>query len=104
VSIPICLRSPFGSEPWVNSAKSTPDPFGVWSGANCHRRGYTAQIYDWRLLACGTGAGGLGASADRHKDSERTWVECDSVMDEPRSVTALAVSNVLRSCGLVWGV
>jgi hypothetical protein len=56
---------------------------------------YTAQIYDWRLLARGMGAGGLGASADRHKDSEHTWVECDSVMDELHSVTALAVSDVL---------
>jgi uncharacterized iron-regulated protein len=51
----------------------------------------------------GTGAGGLRVSADRHQDSECTWVECDLVMDEPRSVTALAVSDVLRSCGLVWG-
>jgi hypothetical protein len=28
-------------------------------GIPCHRRGYTAQIYDWRLLARGTGAVGL---------------------------------------------
>jgi hypothetical protein len=34
VSIPICLRSPFGSEPQVNSAKSAPDPFRVRNGYN----------------------------------------------------------------------
>jgi hypothetical protein len=52
---------------------------GVDGRGQCHRRGYTAQIYDWRLLACGTGAGRLETGAGRHKDSERTWVECDSI-------------------------
>jgi hypothetical protein len=61
----------------------------------CHRRGYTAQIYDWRLLARGTGAGGLGAGADGHKDGECTWVECDLGVDGLHSVMSLAVSYVL---------
>jgi hypothetical protein len=50
------------------------------------------------------GAGRLETGADRHKDGEHTWVECDLVVNGLRSVTALAVSNVLKGCGLVVGV
>jgi hypothetical protein len=56
------------------------------------------------LMVHRAGAGGLGTGADRHRGSERTREECDSVMNEPCSVTALAVSDVLRWCGLVVGV
>jgi hypothetical protein len=52
----------------------------------------------------GAGAGGLGTSADRHKDGECTWEECNSSVDEQCSVTALTVSYVLMIGGLVVGV
>jgi hypothetical protein len=50
------------------------------------------------------GAGGLRTGADGHRDSERTWVECDSGVGELRSVTSLAASYVLRVVDVGWGV
>jgi hypothetical protein len=60
----------------------------IWTGANG----------TW------AGAGGLGTGADRHKDSERTWVECGSGVDGLRSVTSLAASGVQVVCGQVGGL
>jgi hypothetical protein len=56
------------------------------------------------LTARGVGAGGLRAGADRHRDSECTWVECGSGVDGLHSVTSLVVSGVQVGCGLVVGV
>jgi hypothetical protein len=56
------------------------------------------------LNSAWVGAGGLGTGADRHKDSERTWEECDSGVDGLCSVTALTASYVLRGGELVVGV
>jgi hypothetical protein len=56
------------------------------------------------LTARRAGAGGLGTGADGHRDSEHTWVECDSGVVEPRSVTSLAASYVLRVMDAGWGV
>jgi hypothetical protein len=46
----------------------------------------------------GAGAYRLRTGADRHEDSERTWVECDLGVDGLCSVTALTVSYVLMVC------
>jgi hypothetical protein len=54
-------------------------------------------------VTCRAGAGGLGAGADRHGDSERTWVECDSGVGELCSVTSLVVSYVLRGLWMLVG-
>jgi hypothetical protein len=40
----------------------------------------------WALMAHGAGAGGLGAGANRHSNSERTWVECNLSVDGLPSV------------------
>jgi hypothetical protein len=68
-------------------------------GGKCHRCGYTAQIYDWRLLARSTGAGGLRTGADGHEDGERTWVECDSGMGGLLSVN----DTSSEQCSLLGG-
>jgi hypothetical protein len=60
--------------------------------------------YGQALTARRAGAGGLGTGADGHRDSECTWVECDSGVVEPHSVTSLAVSYVLRVMDVGWGV
>jgi hypothetical protein len=60
----------------------------IWTGANGAK----------------AGAGGLGIGADGHRDHERTSVECDSGVVEPRSVTSLAASYVLRVMVVGWGV
>jgi hypothetical protein len=60
------------------------------------------QICNWHLTAHGAGADGLGTGADRHGDNERTWVECDLGVGEPRSMTVLVASYVLR-CQASWG-
>jgi hypothetical protein len=59
--------------------------------------------YGQALTACRAGAGGLGAGADRHRDSERTWVECSLGVDGPHSVMSLAASYVLRFRGWYGG-
>jgi hypothetical protein len=56
------------------------------------------------LMAHRAGAGGLRAGADRHRDGERTWVECNLGVDGLCSVTSLVVSSVQVGCGLVVGV
>jgi hypothetical protein len=60
--------------------------------------------YGQALTARRAGAGRLGTGADGHRDSERTWVECNSGVGELRSVTSLAVSYVLRVMDVGWGV
>jgi hypothetical protein len=60
--------------------------------------------YGQALTVHRAGAGGLGTGADRHKDGECTWVECDLAVNEPHSVTALVVSDVLRGVGWMWGL
>jgi hypothetical protein len=55
------------------------------------------------LTAHGAGAGRLRTGADRHRDDERTWEECGSVVGGRCSVTALTVSDVLM-CKASWGL
>jgi hypothetical protein len=45
---------------------------------NCHRHGLTDPNTVTGANGA-SGAGGLRAGADRHRDCERTWVECGSV-------------------------